>query len=166
MKTSKRSDPAGVLFISRSPVETRKLAASVASLLDGGETILLHGGLGAGKTCFVQGLAAGLGIAAGACVVSPTFTLVNEYPGPHPLCHVDLYRLESPGEIRALGLEEYLGRAVTAVEWAEKLPTELRQPTIEVLFAVRGTREREILLTAGDARGSAIIRALGKRPQT
>jgi tRNA threonylcarbamoyladenosine biosynthesis protein TsaE len=80
-----------------------------------GAVVGLAGPLGSGKTCFVQGLARGLG--TGGYVRSPTFTLVHEYPGPLPLHHVDLYRI-GPAEADALGLEEILeGDGVTAVEW-------------------------------------------------
>lgn len=80
-----------------------------------GAVVALTGPLGSGKTCFVQGLARGLG--AGGYVRSPTFMLVHEYPGPLPLHHVDLYRI-GPAEVDALGLEEILeGDGVTAVEW-------------------------------------------------
>lgn len=137
----------------------------LAGLLAGREIILLHGGLGAGKTCFVRGLAEGLGTGQDTSVVSPTFTLINEYPGPIPLFHVDLYRLEGPGEIRGLGLEEYFGRGVTAVEWAERLPPELRQPSLEVTFIVRSEQKREILVHARDPEATDILKRLRRRSQ-
>lgn len=102
-----------------SPEETRALGAALGRVLRDqdarGAVVGLAGPLGSGKTCFVQGLARGLG--TGGYVRSPTFTLVHEYPGPLPLHHVDLYRI-GPAEADALGLEEILeGDGVTAVEW-------------------------------------------------
>ena len=109
----------------QSEEETASVGRSLAASLQGGAVILLHGDLGAGKTAFVRGLAAGLGIDAGE-VSSPTFTLVQEYRGGRlPLLHVDLYRLNDPREIDDLGLDEIAAGGVLAIEWAEKLP---RQP--------------------------------------
>ena len=105
-----------------SEAETAAVGRDLARSLRAGDVVLLHGELGAGKTAFVRGLAEGLGVTP-ADVSSPTFTLIQEYrSGRLPLLHVDLYRLEDPREIDDLGLDE-LGRdAVTAIEWAEKLP--------------------------------------------
>ena len=106
----------------QSEEETASVGRSLAASLQGGAVILLHGDLGAGKTAFVRGLAAGLGIDAGE-VSSPTFTLVQEYRGGRlPLLHVDLYRLNDPREIDDLGLDEIAAGGVLAIEWAEKLP--------------------------------------------
>jgi tRNA threonylcarbamoyladenosine biosynthesis protein TsaE len=82
--------------------------------------VLLHGNLGAGKTVFVRGLAAGLGADAGT-VTSPTFVLIQHYKGPIPLIHADLYRLETSAAVDDLGLEELGNGAVVAVEWAERM---------------------------------------------
>lgn len=106
-------------FISHSPEETQRIAASLALELPTRAVIALHGDLGAGKTCFVKGLAGALGIQQ--AITSPTFTIVNEYRGERRLCHIDLYRLGGPDELLALGFDEYLERdGVTAVEWAER----------------------------------------------
>ncbi len=105
----------------KSPEETRKLACQLAQRLSPGTVILLFGDLGAGKTTFVQGLAKGLGVPEDYYVSSPTFALINEYPGRLPLYHVDLYRLE-PEDVEELGLPELAERGIMVVEWAEKLP--------------------------------------------
>ena len=104
----------------RSAAETRALAGGVATLLEAGDLVLLHGDLGTGKTAFVQGLARGLELVDEA--TSPTFALVHEHLGGRlRLLHVDLYRLEDHGSAE-LGLEDELddGRTVAAIEWAER----------------------------------------------
>ena len=105
----------------KSPEETQALARKIAQSLEPGEVILLEGDLGAGKTTFIQGLAQGLGVSEDYYVSSPTFALINEYPGRITLFHVDLYRLE-PEEVEDLGLEDLLNQGVIAIEWAERLP--------------------------------------------
>ena len=108
-------------FISHSPAETQSLGERWGRTAESGLVIGLSGELGAGKTELVKGLARGLGIAAR--VHSPTFTLVNEYDGGRlPLFHLDLYRLETAGQIIAAGLEEFLQpKGVTVIEWAERI---------------------------------------------
>jgi len=105
---------------SRSPEETHAVGAALAERLGPGDVVALTGELGAGKTCFTQGLAHGLGVTGR--VVSPTFVLVNEYRGRMPVHHVDAYRTESLTELLDLGLDElFSGDGVTVVEWADKL---------------------------------------------
>jgi tRNA threonylcarbamoyladenosine biosynthesis protein TsaE len=108
-------------FISHSPAETESLGERWGREAVLGQVIGVSGDLGAGKTHLVKGLARGLGIAQR--VHSPTFSLVNIYSGGRlPLFHLDLYRLETPEQIRSAGLEEYLRPVgVTVIEWAERL---------------------------------------------
>ncbi|HTL16704.1 MAG TPA: tRNA (adenosine(37)-N6)-threonylcarbamoyltransferase complex ATPase subunit type 1 TsaE [Patescibacteria group bacterium] len=109
-----------VTNISHSPAETLALGESWGRSVERGLVIALCGDLGAGKTQLVKGIAFGLGITVR--VQSPTFTLVNSYPGGRlPLFHLDLYRLETPQLVLAAGLEEYLHpNGVTVIEWAER----------------------------------------------
>ncbi len=108
-------------ILTNSEEETSAVGERLAASLRPGDVILLYGELGAGKTAFVRGLARGLGASA-EDVSSPTFTLIQEYPGRLRLYHVDLYRLE-PQEIPDLGLEELvLGDGVVAIEWADRWP--------------------------------------------
>ena len=109
-----------VTFISHSPEETESLGEKYGRKVQSGTVFALSGELGAGKTQFVKGLARGLGITAR--VHSPTFTLVNEYGGGRlKLFHLDLYRLETPGQILTAGLEEFLQPdGVAVIEWAER----------------------------------------------
>lgn len=102
-----------------SPEETWELATELADELPAGTVMALHGELGAGKTCFIQGYAAALGI--DEPITSPTYTLIGEYEGRLPLHHIDLYRLSGPVEALGLGLEEYFDvNGITAIEWAER----------------------------------------------
>ena len=108
-------------YLTHSEDETQALAQLLAATLKAGDVLLLSGNLGAGKTAFVRGLAAGLGIDQ-AEVSSPTFTLIHEYRGGRlTLYHVDLYRLDSAATTD-LGLEEMgVGDGVLAIEWPERL---------------------------------------------
>lgn len=109
------------VHLSASPEETRRLGATLAANLQPGAVVLLRGDLGAGKTCFVQGLAEGLG--GHDVVTSPTYALVQEYDTTPPLAHADLYRLESTAAVLALGLEEWIEAGhILAVEWGERAP--------------------------------------------
>ncbi|MCU0783847.1 MAG: tRNA (adenosine(37)-N6)-threonylcarbamoyltransferase complex ATPase subunit type 1 TsaE [Verrucomicrobia bacterium] len=123
--------------ITHSAVETERLGERWGRAAQRGWVIGLSGDLGAGKTQLVKGLARGLGVTAR--VHSPTFTLVNEYPGGRlRLFHLDLYRLETRGQIIAAGLEEYLQPdGVTVIEWAERVNEELRMKNEEMRRQVR-----------------------------
>lgn len=104
--------------------ETEAAGRALAAGLKPGSVVALFGDLGAGKTAFVRGMAAGLGIREP--VSSPTFTIVNEYPGPTPLFHFDMYRLKGPDELFDIGWEDYLRRGgVCAVEWSENVEAAL-----------------------------------------
>lgn len=106
---------------SGSQQETEALGARLAARLEAGSVVAFSGGLGAGKTAFVRGMAQGLGIAQ--TVTSPTFTIVNEYEGGRlPLFHFDMYRLNSAEELFDIGWEDFLIRGgVCAVEWSERV---------------------------------------------
>ena len=124
--------------------ETFALGKKVASGLRSGTFVLLHGDLGAGKTAFVRGMAAGLG-ANPEDVSSPTFVLIQHYKGRTPLVHVDLYRLDSGAAVDDLGLEEMASGAVVAIEWAERLPRPL-EDSVTVRIADLGNDSRRITI--------------------
>jgi tRNA threonylcarbamoyladenosine biosynthesis protein TsaE len=128
----------------RSELDTAAAARELASTLHPGDIVLLSGDLGAGKTAFVRGLAAGLGIDPRE-VSSPTFTLIQEYRGGRvPLLHVDLYRL-SAAEAEDLGLDELTaGDVVTAIEWPERWPG---LPAASVSVTIASTNETERVIT-------------------
>ena len=132
------------MTISHSPAETIALARTLAATLRRGAVLALSGDLGAGKTHFVKGLAAGLGTAAS--VTSPTFTLLHEYPGGRlPLYHFDFYRLDDADEALKIGLDEYLdGDGACVIEWAEKFPALLPPHTRWLRFSHRKDGARVI----------------------
>jgi tRNA threonylcarbamoyladenosine biosynthesis protein TsaE len=118
---ARRPQPGELDIISHSEEQTRRLGARLGTLLEPGDVLLVTGNLGAGKTVFAQGVAAGLGVTDP--VTSPSFILIHDYKGRLPFYHVDLYRIQSEAEAEALGLEEYLyGDGVTLIEWAERIP--------------------------------------------
>ncbi|MDP3767287.1 MAG: tRNA (adenosine(37)-N6)-threonylcarbamoyltransferase complex ATPase subunit type 1 TsaE [Dehalococcoidia bacterium] len=133
-------------LISRSEEETRAAGESLASSLRSGDSVLLSGDLGMGKTVFARGVAAGLGVDPGQ-VRSPSFTLVNRYPGRVPVYHIDLYRVEKLEDMDELGLEEILGGdGVAVVEWAERLGPYRPGRVVEVQVTDRGGQVRAILI--------------------
>ena len=131
------------VYISESEKDTEEIGRSFAQNLKGGEVIAMFGDLGAGKTAFVRGLAKGLGI--DAKVSSPTFTIVNEYPGEIDLIHFDMYRLSSADELFDIGWEDYLARgAVCAVEWSENVTDAFFGDEIKVIIEKTGDNSRKI----------------------
>jgi tRNA threonylcarbamoyladenosine biosynthesis protein TsaE len=137
-------------IVSRSAADTERAGEELARSLKPGDVVALTGELGAGKTCFVQGVVRGLGVAGRA--TSPTFVLVNEYRGRLAVHHVDAFRTGSLTELMDLGLLELFdGDGVTLVEWADKLRPLLPPRTIAVHIAGVGDEVREIAIeTAGE----------------
>ena len=130
-------------IITESPDETKQLAGQLAGKLRPGSVLALHGDLGSGKTCFVQGLAETLGVTE--IVNSPTFAIINEYRGRFRLYHVDLYRINSLAEAEALGMDEFLeGDGITAIEWPEFFSSLLPKDTIHVYFEFVDVNRRRI----------------------
>jgi len=119
-----------------SAAETQDWARQLAKKLPPGTVLCLHGDLGTGKTCFTQGIAQGLGITRS--VGSPTFTLINEYPGTPPLAHIDLYRIYGEADAWSLGLEDYLFSAefIMVVEWAERAPELIPEHAWHIRFSM------------------------------
>ncbi|HEY0284895.1 MAG TPA: tRNA (adenosine(37)-N6)-threonylcarbamoyltransferase complex ATPase subunit type 1 TsaE [Vicinamibacterales bacterium] len=134
-------------FTTHSEQDTFALGKTIAATLRPGTFVLLHGDLGAGKTAFVRGVAAGLGANADD-VSSPTFVLIQHYKGRTPLVHVDLYRLDTGAAIDDLGLEELVVGAVVAIEWAERLPRPLEE-SVTVRIADLGNDSRHITIEKG-----------------
>jgi tRNA threonylcarbamoyl adenosine modification protein YjeE len=129
--------------VTHSEGETAAVGRRLARILRPGDTVLLEGPLGAGKTAFARGLAEGLGCDPDD-VSSPTFTIVQEYRGRTPLQHVDLYRL-TPAESDDLGLDEMLERSVLAVEWPDRW-REAPDDAIRVTIAIESGADRRITI--------------------
>lgn len=130
--------------------QTAVMGRAVAGLVERGDVILLYGELGAGKTVFVRGLAAGLGVEEGA-VSSPTFVLVQEYDGGDDgvrLLHADLYRLETVADLESMGWDsDMFDEAVVVVEWAQRLGDDLPSDRLEVRLEHEGEASRRVSMT-------------------
>lgn len=128
------ADPCCDLCVkTKNAAETFNFGRTLGKNISGPCIIALYGGLGAGKTVFIQGLARGLGVPEQYPVTSPSYTIINQYPGRLSLYHVDLYRIEDPEEIEQTGLHEILSKGeVSAVEWAEHLPDGATKPDIKI----------------------------------
>lgn len=168
MSASRRPD---VDIITHSPDQTRAVAALLGRRLRAGDLVLVRGGLGAGKTTFIQGLARGLGVRD--AVTSPTYTLVMEHAvidnDPTPATrffHIDLYRLErGAAEALAFGLDEYLldEQAVIAIEWPEQAAEALPEEFLIVALSSLADTKRQVRLSPRGDHYRALIDAL--RPE-
>ncbi len=136
-----------------SEAETIDLARALAGRLTGGEVICLEGELGSGKTCFVRGLAAGLGLDPSA-VCSPTFVIWRQYDdhAPLKLVHVDAFRLTGAQDLESIGWDELLTArdVVIAVEWPSRIETALPPNRIDVRLEHTGDTSRRLTLSAPD----------------
>lgn len=131
-------------FFTKSEGETEQAGAETARKLPAGSVVAFYGGLGAGKTAFVRGMAHGLGISCRVC--SPTFTIVNEYSGGgKTLYHFDMYRLGSSDELFDIGWEDYLAAGhICAVEWSEIVEDAFDGSEIRVRIEKLSDNERKI----------------------
>jgi tRNA threonylcarbamoyladenosine biosynthesis protein TsaE len=153
-----------IVRLTRSAAETRALGRTLAAHLRPGDLICLYGELGAGKTTLIQGLAEGLGVTDH--VTSPSFTIIHEHQGPVRFYHVDLYRL-SPADFADTGIEDLIGTdAVVAVEWAERLPPDIRRDAldVEIEFADTNGDARRITFRARSARLARMLTPLAEEP--
>lgn len=144
------SQPVSLEVQSESEDQTMNLAAAIAQRLQPGDFVALEGQLGSGKTCFVRGLAKGLGIDHSA-IASPTFVIIQEHVGSRAtLIHVDAYRLSGEDELETIGWSELLadGRTIVAVEWPSRIAAALPPRRIDVAISHRGIHERTIVLSA------------------
>jgi len=132
-------------FTTASAEETIEVGAMVAKRLKAGDIVALSGGLGAGKTTLVKGIAKGLGVKNYRYVNSPSFVLVKEYKGKVPLFHFDIYRLNNLKDIEEIGYEDYLARkGVVVIEWSEKMSRILPKGRLDIDLKIKNTNERVI----------------------
>ncbi|MGH2830381.1 MAG: tRNA (adenosine(37)-N6)-threonylcarbamoyltransferase complex ATPase subunit type 1 TsaE [Actinomycetota bacterium] len=131
--------------MSRSPEDTRAIATALAQEFAPGDVVALSGDLGAGKTAFVQGAAAALGVQER--VTSPSFVLVREYQGRLPILHIDVYRLGNLQELVDLGYEEFLDpNWVVFIEWGDAVGPLLPPEYLQVELSATGPDDRSIEL--------------------
>ncbi|MCP4628095.1 MAG: tRNA (adenosine(37)-N6)-threonylcarbamoyltransferase complex ATPase subunit type 1 TsaE [bacterium] len=145
----------------KSVAETRDMGQKIGRLIDQPMSIALIGDLGSGKTAFVQGLARGLGVPPDYYITSPTFTLVNEYPGRLPLFHIDLYRLETVRDLEDIGLDDLLyDQAVLAIEWADRLAENFSTDYLSLHFEIIDDEFRRLNLNAYGQNDINLIKTL------
>lgn len=157
-----RDTPAGeITRATASAAETRRLGKRCGRRLRTPLVICLIGDLGSGKTVFVQGLARGLDVSADYAVTSPSFTLINEYPGRLKLFHIDLYRLDAEADLDDLGLAEILhGEGIAAVEWADKLTAGAVAERLEIHFEFGNDDQRRLRMVAYGQASLILLKAL------
>jgi len=142
--------------------ETRELGRLLGRLAEAGLVVLLSGQLGAGKTCFAQGVGAGLGVASSSPVTSPSYTLLNIHHGRFPFYHFDLYRLTQVDDLADLGYDEYAeGEGLTLVEWADRMSGALVS-SLDVAIESLGGEVRRFHFVARDDRGAELLDQLAR----
>lgn len=134
--------------VTNSEADTQAVAAQLAGRLETGDVIALLGILGAGKTCFVKGLARGLGLTDTTIVRSPTFILASEYPTFPPLYHLDAYRLSGAAELEDIGFDDYIaGDGICVVEWADRVDKCLPPSHLVVIITIVSETRRRVSLS-------------------
>ena len=135
-------------FLTTSPEETEALGQRLGEILSPPALLLLRGDLGAGKTCFVRGLARGLDISADEQVASPTYALMHHYQGRHDLYHFDLYRLTGWADLLEIGFDEYVEAGkIVVVEWSERADGAGLEG-LEIIFSLQAGDSRSIEIVA------------------
>lgn len=153
-----------IQITTHSAAETQNLGQTLGAGIHQPIIIALTGDLGSGKTAFVQGLAKGLDVSEKYYITSPTFTLINEYPGRRPLFHVDLYRIEHLPELEEIGLDEVLQKdVVIAIEWAEKLSGDRLSNHLELRLKIISENTRRIDIFAYGHQAGNLLKAVETR---
>lgn len=141
-----------MVVLSRSAARTEAIGRTLGRLLHSGAFLALFGDLGGGKTCFTRGVVAALAPASAHLVASPTYAIMNEYPGPVPVYHFDFYRLASGDEIAELGFDDYFhAKGVCIAEWSERLGDTLPPDHLKIAFEHDGGDCRKIVFEAHGA---------------
>lgn len=156
----------GLQITSGSPRETELLGSHIGSLLRSGSFLALRGDLGGGKTCLTRGVVASLAPQSVHLVASPTYAIMNCYPGDPPVYHFDFYRLTGDDDIAELGFEEYFyGDGVCVVEWSERLVELLPFDVLTLLFEYAGESQRLITLTSSGQKSGMVLEQLNEKLQ-
>jgi len=149
-----------------SSLETEQLGAGIGSLLHPGSFLALRGDLGGGKTCLTRGVVAALAPQSNTLVASPTYAIMNCYPGTTPVYHFDFYRLSGDDDIAELGFEEFFyGDGVCVVEWSERLDELLPADALILLFEYAGDDKRLITITGSGQKSDNVIGQLKEKLQ-
>jgi tRNA threonylcarbamoyladenosine biosynthesis protein TsaE len=150
-----------IQFSTQTLAETQQLGKQVGTHVQPGSVLTLKGDLGSGKTAFVQGIAKGLEVPGDYYITSPTFTLINEYPGRCRLFHMDLYRITGAEELEDIGIEDILcGDGVVAIEWAEKLPDEMIAGHLLIQISITDDQSRQICMIPHGLKAENLIKKL------
>lgn len=141
------------MVLSRSAAQTEEIGRTLGTLLHKGAFLALYGDLGGGKTCFTRGVVAAAALGSAHLVASPTYAIMNEYPGPIPVYHFDFYRLASGAEIAELGFDDYFqDNGICIAEWSERLGEMLPPDHLGITFEHGEGDCRRIVF---EARGAA-----------
>jgi tRNA threonylcarbamoyladenosine biosynthesis protein TsaE len=142
-------EPSIIVLLSKCPEESFAIGRTLASNFKAGDVVALSGELGSGKTCLTQGIASGLGVPDSYVVTSPTFTLINEYPGRELiLYHLDLYRISECADLAEIGFDEYLfSGGVIVIEWAEKMLEVIPADALNVVMTYLEENVRKIAIS-------------------
>jgi len=153
----------GLQITTSSSAETENLGFDIGLLLKAGAFLALRGDLGGGKTCFARGVVASIAPESAHLVASPTYAIMNSYPGTTPVYHFDFYRLTGDDDIAELGFEEYFnGDGVCVVEWSERLSDLMLPDALILHFEYLGENLRRITITGSGAESDAVIEQLSK----
>lgn len=156
----------GLQITTGSSAETEELGALIGSLLHPGSFLALRGDLGGGKTCLTRGVVASLAPQSAHLVASPTYAIMNCYPGDTPVYHFDFYRLTCADDIVELGFEEFFyGDGVCVVEWSERVVGLLPADVLTLQFAYAGEDQRLITITSSGKRSDNVLEQLAERLQ-
>ena len=146
--------------------ETEQLGVSIGLLLQPGSFLALRGGLGGGKTCLTRGIVASLAPQSADLVASPTYAIMNHYPGNTPVYHFDFYRLTGDDDIAELGFEDFFNAdGVCVVEWSERLVDLLPADVLTLLFEYAGEDRRLITITSSGQNSDKVLKQLAEEFQ-
>ena len=161
LRVDVKGERAELALSSGSAEDTLEIGRLIGTELCEGDVVALMGELGAGKTCLTGGIAKGIGVSKNYYITSPTFTIINEYPGELPLYHFDVYRLSTSNDLKDLGYEDYFrGEGVTVIEWAERIRDVLPKDAFIISLEHGGETLRGITISGGSEKMERIAEKL------